>query len=1784
MIIAVFAMQLLLLTEGQATQGTNTLKAAAVAPAALGGGGGVCSAGDSAACTLASCAGARKVCSATGTWGTCKCQLQTCGDGGACSVAPTFDVASGWTCPPTPVTNGNACGTDSACNPQTCSGGACVTNPKAVSDGNNCTFDSCSGNGTVSNQNICTSAGAGVAEAFAAPAVAPNPLKYAVPQMPNAGGPRVVENTGDLTYHYSFQLPVARGRYQPSLSVDYSSGSTRNSAFGTGWTLDTPYVETDLSGPPESGGGTTGRKYWLNLGGRGFLLKLQVNGTYLTDQLSGFGAFTRAGGQWSAVDFQGTAFTFGIVVPDQTGAYQGRALLSLVQDVDGNKVAFGYTAHHLSTISYNNFVDGVGTATWGTQIQLTYTNGRSRVDRLGPYGNNSSSLLSTVKVQVRGGLASQLPTTLLRHELNYQQEPKAGTTLLHSIQVMGGDTGGQSLPQTVFTYQPAGAATYSLADGALLGPALGLGVGRWLDLNGDGLPDRIYPVSGTWQRNVTARSSATVPLTPAFLPAVAIPGFAQTNVYAQVPVDDLTGGGATTDFLDMTGDGIPDLITGGTTSTCLFQVWTGTVNAGAYSITGAPACIDGTVLQSLVPIGGNFGAASVREQGTNGLRWTLTDVDGDGLPDFVYFESVPTTVFYGQLGPDLKFSFGAGMPSELSSLFDVNGDGVPGDFADPVPGKRDRWNLGAPGIPYFAAWSFTDLGTGADLGGSPATYTLPVDAALAACPAPPPGSILTGMDSRFQEPRQVVAYTDLNGDGRPEMVWKTRPGDPGCPAVACTNVLNGSANPLCRDPNAAACPLRVWWNTGGGFERETTLAPASSGGGGLADLYPGVELHPADGRRSPPWYCNYMDTNQQAPYSLPSGSVGWSASFVDLDGDGVADYISSDGGVWTYYRGQSTPSLLTGVTTPAGAQYVAAFEPSSTYGASSRDGSLMVVSRLSVTGPGIPSASTSFTYSSPQRGRSGIAPYRDESRGFATTWSWLEQQGLSSKVATRTQWMTALGLLVGRPDGQQVGLFTGAAPTDGNFNPFRKAQFSYDVRLRVNYPGMCASATAGGLNDKSLGIYDSQIPLATLIRTTEILDDGTQLTSEETQACTDLDQWGNQLKKTIDPDTNFLGDKITQVTSYDATATCLTCPVLSTTFNEAGAQLSQSVFRYDSPTGTWSSPLPAGQAGQGRLNYVSRWISSQGQQWWETPSATAYGAYGQVASRVTDPVPMSSSLATTESYTYDAQSLRVTRTTVTDGTSTLVTDRTYDPGTGRLLTEVGPHLVGGTATPRAFAYDGLGRVVAVGTSASVDAAGTWTVNALAATEYVDTSPPVVKSYAMLTPMVVTFGSIGALDRPDVHQVITFKDGLGRAVEVKERLGTSATGYTDPAANVVARLTGFRVVSHARYDEAGRAYASLEPYFSSSAEPDSFDAAATASLYQRGSRTVFDARGRVTCQKSGVYSATAGTSCVTSIGEGLSFVNAVGYAYGSTALNGRTLAVNTILQPGTLTRGSATLTTFGASSSYRSDGMLAQVKDAAGNTVTTSDNGVQVNRTITVTRAAAGGASQVSTSTLDNLGRTVEEWDDNWSPDTFLSRKYSYDALGRAWRVQLPTKALSGYAVRPEVRSEWKSLGRPTTSTLYDPSVTSAGLVYTPKQLAAYSYDTPKASDAVLYPNTAGRLSYLTSPNTTVSFGYDALGHVTRRDQQVAGFGANTFSVTGAVASDGRLLSSTFTSPYSKAVTYTGQYDSAGRPVNIDAGGVSIWSVRNAAKTSYDGHDALGRTRTRERRSTRRRRT
>jgi RHS repeat-associated protein len=1705
----------------------------------------------------------------------------------------------GWACNTSNAPAGTNCDTDGdVCNGvNTCDGaGTCqVRPPPPVDDGNPATLDYCGPDGV---KHVAISSNGTGKEAFSTPQAGPDPRSRALPVAPNVGGPVVDESRGTLNYRYSFELPAARGRYQPRLDLTYSSSSTYNDAIGAGWSLTSFYIEIDVSTPPTSSVDTVPRAWWLVADGtRSRLLKNPGEWTndWRTEVQGPFVSITKGSGPWTAVDAVGNTYTFSRTAPSTPRAgVLGRWYLDEVVDVDGNKTKFTYqdetgAAALLSTIEYNHY--SAGTAV-GTSVELTWSpDYQGRYHRAADTVAYRSNILRTVRIK---GASTAGKPTILRHELTYTHQQQADTLLLSQVVVKAGESA-VALPPTTFDYQQ-GTTAYQLAPGATLGLEGNLTSSpwneQWLDLDGDGRVDRVaWPL---WRRNTTSLGAAT----PTFEPAATI---ANADLVTPAPV--FGGNPQLAALMDVNGDGLSDLVTVGADVTsgprCDYEVRLGLMAASTYSLSATRLCFDlGQVRGQAGP--GHFG---VRYTSTTIEAHALMDVNGDGFPDLAQPDTAtglldvwlgyPTRDANGSVtGFSLALKKTLAVPSPIGAVLgiDLNGDGLGGDYAS-LGGLTEALSSvvfgEGEGFSFAAEWRASKWGAG----GNPISAkvqpaaTLPVPPATLtvkgiSCPESSDGSLLDAIS--FDDPRRSMALVDLNGDGTPDLLLKPSPSDPTCgSAHVCVPGENALPGATCYDPSVA-CPLFVYWNTGAAFELGGSVAALNCGGGGSC---PG-ELLPFASAVDPTHAtvtCKYRDPILPLFFSGPGTSTfpGWSAQFIDLDGDGLLDYVTNQGGTWTFFKGKNAAPLLNKVTTAAGAAYSVTYSPGTQFGAGPLDGARDVVTQVVLSGAGIPTATTNYRYSGPQHLPNPANFNRVEPRGFGESWSWLEEQGGLDKVAKHVAWVTTSALLAGSPSQIEWGTFRGNYPTkdppsSDAFSPFKTTTLKYQVKVLDSPGATCVAPTA--LTAASFPV----LPITTLVLNLDVIDTTTTLGGQQTRGCDDVDAIGNVLKTSVitngtwsESAKAFLaGNNLVETTTFDLNSTCKTCPMAQVLTPAGGTTpVSATNYLYDSPVSTWS--MATSTPGTGHLNYVRRWVSGTR---WDTESAQAYNTDGTVQYRVIDPYPGSHARSTTESYTYDAQQLRVTLTTRTDGVQSFFTSATYDTR-GLLVSQSGPYLTGGAATAptQAFARDAFGRVVAVGRSVTVNGTtGAVTVTgAMAATEYVDTSPPVVKSYTFLAPTTFAVGAVPVT--PDVKQVVEFKDRLGRTTEVRERLGVAGTGSA--ASQVIQSLSLYRVVSLVQYDTAGRVVASLEPTMTADgATPSVFGTvAATAGL--RGAKTVYDVTGRVICSKSGVYTALGtDADCTSSTASGAGFKIATKFEYGSASGSGSAmLATVTVKVPGQTVAVPPSSISIGTTTTFRADGRVQDVIDPAGNAVTTSYD--PLGRAIMVTRKAAGlPAVASSTRTLDGLGRVTEEWDDNWSPGTSPSRTYTYDKLGRAYHVELAQQYVNGGWTRATLDYEFKSLGRPTKITVGEFLPPANGVTrWNVRQLAAFAYDLPYNSNGALYTNTAGRLASVLSPNTTIALGYDQNGQVIRRDQWVAGL-TGAFTLTGAISDDGRMLSGSFFSGYSKTVNYFGRYDSAGRPVRVDAGGasataapvVNLWEVRDATSTSYDGYDVLGR--------------
>lgn len=1612
--------------------------------------------------------------------------------------------------------DGNVCNGLEACD----TGGQCVAGSSPLlDDGDPCTGDSCDPALGVRHTPVasCGPPGAG-----AMPSVAGNPLAQEIPQAPSAGGPIVVEHLGELGYQYGFELPAARGRYQPTLGLAYSSSNTQDEGLGVGWSISMSYVESDILGIPRSSDGTSPERYWLSMEGARKLLVVRGNGKYQPEVIASWMELSKAADKWTGADAVGNAYEFAQFFAGPSGK-GGRWYLTKVVDVDGNQTLFTYlrdgsgAAANVQTIKYNVYSGGT---LYATQILLTYaTKGPARYVPVAGTISDRSMYLDRLFVQNLNG-GSYATTT--GYAISYDTM-REGVRVLGSIARFGTNTA-VTLPPTTFTYAVSVSSGYSLNDGQSFDdPATGVTNRAWVDMDGDSFPDRVWRASTPsglwWARNTTPPGSSTLALgTPVFISGSE--GATWIETYPEQAATSYTQEA----LRDLDGDGISDLITAN--SDYSLTVRFGVITEGAPSFSGTVQISLPESLRTAYAAawwGGGFALdVSKSQYGGTAFQFRTMDVNGDGALDFAFREGCRAFLGYLDASGNRAFSnevvLSAGGTCGLDD--DANADGL----LDLLLGNgQAKFGEGRSISAIF------------EIPWNPAIGTLEIPTQWYQCPAPgetqPAGSLCEDPD--YPDHRQRKALADLDGDGHLDTLYKTIPNER----------LAGDASPLCL---AEPCPIAVYWGSPSGQVARSVLQMPD---GGVANLYPAAEPLPWGVK------CLCYDVFEGNFTGTRKGTKlepGWEEEFIDLNGDGVLDHVVVDNGINRFYEGTNgtngRPAVLQAVITPTGARYDVTYAPATQFGANFRDVSPSVVTSIVVSQPEsqtprVAKNTTYYWYATGVGTTLWFEPHRREPRGFTQTWAQQEE----GRVVRSTTWATSSHALTGSPL-----LIEWGTPRNGETLPsgapgsdvFRRVTYGYQVRK-------VGSSTCYEQSSEPPPSGYSVIPVTTYFRLAHVVGAST-LTSERTTLCTDVDDYGNTLRIKSDPDITNAADEYYEHARFDASAACKSCVVetkKSRDFEGSSSNwLRRSVYRYDSPAGTADSPLPEMRAGNGHLNYVARWaVDSSAAGGYEIESFTAYHQNGNITVRTVGSV--------WELYQYDEQALRVVRKMRWEphGTTTLEIVSSYDPITGWITSEEGPYL-SGSNSPRsvqAYAYDSFGRVIATGRSVSNGVV----TGALSATEYVDSAPPVVRSYVFASPLTITAGAAIPV-RPDVKQSISFMDGLGRVVQVRERLGVA--GSTDPGVSGIGTQigSGYRVTKSVQIDRAGRVVGSLEPYHSETAAYEPLDNAKGSG--RRGARSWFDARGWVTCTATGVYEALEDDegACTSSFADDAGYRLSTAYRYRGVYRSPRHFVGVEVVPPG---EGSIT----GTETVYAPAGRVDRTTDAYGNEFLYAYD--TLGQRTSVTRRASGGVvTQVASFEYDTVGRLISDYDPNWSGYYWPSRLYSYDPQGRVTRVLMPIREVApGQHSRPEILYEYASLGRLTRVYAKEPSYDPrSGVTMIERTISTTAYDRPYANLSA-YEYTAGQVASITSPNATVAFGYDVNGVPVRRDQWFTGV-TGAFTSTAVTSNDGRMLSTTFASQHSKTLTTTYRYDTMLRPTTIDVGGIRAWEVT--------GYDALDRVR------------
>ncbi|MFH0874196.1 MAG: polymorphic toxin type 50 domain-containing protein [Candidatus Komeilibacteria bacterium] len=468
---------------------------------------------------------------------------------------------------------------------------------------------------------------------------AKNPNKFAIGKNDQA---QVVESTGAFSYNYSLDIPKGRNGLQPSLALTYNSQrNNKDSFYGLGWDLDSPFIER--SGRQGTEKRYTNFDFVLSLPGGGNLLPLSVDqdgyGTYGVEVESQFYKIEWLTDKtWKVTDKTGTVYTFGSDSAsrqnDQADAGKiYRWYLAEIRDTNDNFLRYEYWKD--SGAIYPKAIYYTGNGTVDGPYRIIFDPIYSGPISTRPDISNSQEAgfsvttkyaINTIQVLVNGVAKKKYDLETIAGE--------AGQTMISRVKEAGNNgSGWEYLPATDFDY--------------------GTSSKEWITDGNYQLPFRFESIDVS---NVSQRG------TFAFLP-LDVNGDSLTdllhsnqdcpeNIYQKTYINNGVNGWATTSDWQLPFDFAFRY------DTCSWPIWNyqsrfvvGDVNGDSredfvvsYSVENVPVQqvylnngINGWTLATgwIVPLNFANYASSGSEQMVYTPEFIFTDINGDGLADFV---------------------------------------------------------------------------------------------------------------------------------------------------------------------------------------------------------------------------------------------------------------------------------------------------------------------------------------------------------------------------------------------------------------------------------------------------------------------------------------------------------------------------------------------------------------------------------------------------------------------------------------------------------------------------------------------------------------------------------------------------------------------------------------------------------------------------------------------------------------------------------------------------------------------------------------------------------------------------------------------------------------------------------------------------------------------------------------------------------------------------------------------------------------------------------------------
>jgi hypothetical protein len=528
-------------------------------------------------------------------------------------------------------------------------------------------------------------------------------IQLAQAQVMSVPGQFAVSPSGAATYAVPIQLPPGAAGMEPRLALVYNS-QAGNGLAGLGWSLSGLSAVSRCPRTMAQDGARGGVSLDANdrfcLDGQRLILVAGAYGAagseYRTE-MEGFARITYDGSGFVVQSKAGLTSEYGKTDDSRIEA-QGKSAarvwaVSKMSDVAGNYMTYSYAEdnangdYRIAAIAYT------GNTNTGQVAENRVVFGyESRGD-----GRPMYLLGSKVQVLQRFSAITTFVNTS-RQVLQYRIGYSTDTTTLSqgavsSVTVV--NALGQALPSTMFNYSGSTVANWSApATQANLHGVGGAGGGRFVDLNGDGLPDY---VTKNWDSTIHWNMNRGT-------------GIAGSQWEPNQSQSGLHGAGnAGLWFIDINGDGLTDYVTKNNDGTIHWNL-------------GAGTGIEGTQWQANESQSGLHGA------GAAGM-W-FVDINSDGLPDYVtknrdgtihWNLNLGTGVGGSQWGPNQSQAGLHGAGAAGIWFIDINGDGLI-DYVTKNSDGSILWNLGTgtgvAGTQWLASQSQSGLHGVGNFGGA----------------------------------------------------------------------------------------------------------------------------------------------------------------------------------------------------------------------------------------------------------------------------------------------------------------------------------------------------------------------------------------------------------------------------------------------------------------------------------------------------------------------------------------------------------------------------------------------------------------------------------------------------------------------------------------------------------------------------------------------------------------------------------------------------------------------------------------------------------------------------------------------------------------------------------------------------------------------------------------------------------------------------------------------------------------------------------------------------------